>query len=130
MRSGTVAFLLGILIFLQCQVLPNQYWLLSFPIVILIALYFSRLRFLCLICCGILWAMLRAEIILVNHLDKTIEGQTVTVVGQIVSLPELRDKNISFEFNIESIASEDGKKWDSPGKVRLRWYHKFKNMHI
>ena len=98
MRLGTVAILLGILIFLQCRELPDQYWLFLFPIIILLVFYFPRLRLLSLIFCGFLWAMLRAEIILVQHLDKAIEGQTVNVVGQVVSLPEYEIKTLDLSL--------------------------------
>ena len=88
MRTGTIAFLLGILLLLQFPTLPHPFWLYLLPVALCIAVVKSPFRIGGYFFCGFLWAMLRAEIILSEGLDRTIEGKTLTVTGQVISLPE------------------------------------------
>jgi len=72
--------------------------------------------------CGFLWAFLRADIILANELDRIIEGDTVIITGKVVSLPEILDTGIRFEFQISEMKSQVGINLENPGKIRLGWY--------
>jgi len=67
--------------------------------------------------------MLRAELILSDNLYKALEKKTFIATGQIVSLPEVRERSVRFQFYIKSMKSENGQSWPTPGKVRLNWYH-------
>ncbi len=130
MRAGTIAFLTGIVIFLQASTLPPN-WLLFFLPFTVSALYVGpklqlfhkyMLVISCSMVCGFLWAMLRADIILANELDRTVEGETVIITGEVVSLPEILDSAIRFEFQIDEMISQTGIRLENPGKVRLGWY--------
>ena len=130
MRAGTIAFLIGIVVFLQVSTLP-PFWVLVFLPPTLSAL-FARpklklfheyiLVISCSVICGFLWAFLRADIILANELDRAIEGETVIITGEVVSLPEIMDSGIRFEFQITEMRSQTGISLENPGKIRLGWY--------
>ena len=130
MRAGTIAFLVGIVIFLQVSVLPSPWLLLFLPFSLLALLVKSRpwffqkyiLVIFCAMIYGFLWALFRADIILANELDRAIEGETVIIKGEVVSLPEIMDSGIRFVFQITEMKSQAGISLDNPGKVRLGWY--------
>ena len=130
MRTGTIAFLGGIVIFLQISTLPSRWTLFFLPITLSIALFLFKNRIpyiycwrvTCAIVCGFLWAFLRADAILTHDLNRKIEGETVIVTGQVMSLPEILDSGVRFEFKITEMKSQNGDILRSPGKVRLGWY--------
>ena len=130
MRAGTIAFLIGIVVFLQVSTLPPLWLLVFLPVTLSVLLLrtkpqlFSKyiLPVSCSIICGFLWAFLRADIILANELDRAIEGETVIITGEVVSLPEIMDSGIRFEFQIAEMKSQDGISLENPEKVRLGWY--------
>ncbi|MEE9160158.1 MAG: ComEC family competence protein, partial [Gammaproteobacteria bacterium] len=122
MRTGTIAFLTGIIIFLQVSKLPSLWILALLPVALWGLFALPYLRIPCAICCGFLWAFLCADAILSNNLERTIEGKTVIVTGQVISLPEILDSGVRFEFQIDELKSQNGDIIKSPGKVRLGWY--------
>jgi competence protein ComEC len=130
MRAGTIAFLIGIVIFLQVSTMPPNWLLVFLPITVTALFLRPKLRLFhktilllsCSVICGFLWAMLRADIILSNELDRTVEGETVIIKGEVVSLPEIIDSGIRFEFQITEMISQAGIRLENPGKVRLGWY--------
>jgi competence protein ComEC len=123
MRTGTVAFLLGILLLLQFSNLPGLCSVLI-SVSAVLSLVWNKILFRTsgFVLLGFLWAMLRAEIILTGNLHREIEGQTLLVTGRIVSLPEINTRRIRFEFLIDRLLTDDGTYWSSPGKVMLSWY--------
>ncbi len=124
MRTGTIAFLLGILLTLQFPELPPvwlQFVLLPVLILCLVCSH-KGLRITGFILLGCLWALFRAGMILSDELSVDLEGKTLIAEGRVVSLPEYRDKGIRFEFEIEKLVTGDGKVFPGPGKVRLNWY--------
>lgn len=123
MHIGTIAFLIGILMFSRLVELPPFHLLYLFPVSVAFVIFNGSLRLIALVCCGFLWAMLRAELILSDHLYKAQEKKTFIATGQIVSLPEVRERSVRFQFYIKSMKSENGQSWPTPGKVRLNWYH-------
>jgi Predicted membrane metal-binding protein len=127
-RTGTFVFLLGILLLLQFSTLPHLFWLFLLPITFFVILVKSPFRIIGYFFCGFLWAMLRAQIILSDGLDRTIEGKTLIVTGQVISLPEKLDDRIRFEFHIDQIISDKGQKLHDTGKVRLSWYQRPENV--
>ncbi len=130
MRAGTIAFLIGIVIFLQVSTLPPDWLLIFLPLTVSALFLRPKLQLFhkyilvisCSIICGFLWAMLRADIILANELDRTVEGETVIITGEVVSLPETIDSGIRFEYQIDEMITQAGIRLENPGKVRLGWY--------
>lgn len=132
MRVGTIAFLFGIVIFLQISTLPPP-WLLIFLPIVSLTLFFSGrfqsfhkyiLIVFCATVCGFLWTFFHAGMILDKKLDKQTEGETVIITGQVVSLPKIMDFGVRFEFQIDTMIRQDGLRLESPGKVWLSWYQK------
>lgn len=149
MRTGIVAFLAGNMALLYWPYFPNIHFIyILFGIVLILTGVLYRLRdryvfvkkiffpatfptiLLILGCCsGALWTVLYIECI-ERELDlRQLEGQTIQVTGQIVSLPEKDAKKTQFEFAIYSrnLGAADNSKrhrQDSgfKGKVRLSWY--------
>ncbi len=130
MRAGMIAFLIGIVVFLQVSTLPSVWLLLFLPFTMSALFVRPKLQLFheyilvvsCSMICGFLWAFLRADIILANDLDRAIEGETVIITGEVVSLPEMMDSGIRFEFQIAEMKSQAGISLDNPGKVRLVCY--------
>ena len=124
MRTGTIAFLLGILLVTQLPVLPETpILLLLFPAILLCLFRYPYLRLFSFFIMGFLWAVIRAQIILTDHLEKDIEGQTVFAVGRVISVPALNKDRTKFDFNINKLTDSEGNSRINPGKVRLNWYH-------
>lgn len=124
MRTGTIAFLLGILLTRQFAELPPvwlQFVLLPVSILYLVSSS-PGLRIPGFVLLGCIWAMFRAGIILSDELGVDLEGRTLIAEGRVISLPEHRDKGIRFEFKIDKLLSEDGQSHAGLGKVRLAWY--------
>ena len=123
MRTGTVAFLSGILLLLQFSALPAfSVILFLLPTAIILLRYKSFFRYAGILLLGFSWSLFRAELILAEKLPKEIEGQTLQVTGRVVSLPEQDSKRTRFEFLIDRLLDESSRQWPSPGKVRLNWY--------
>ena len=123
MRSGTIAFLLGICWVSSLADLPG------IPALILLipaGLLLSRPVLPGLVpaffILGILWALVRAEWILQHDLNPELEGKSLQVTGDVISLPEVRDDRVRFEFRIDRIIYPDVRDTVLPGKVRLNWY--------
>ncbi|RKZ48597.1 MAG: DNA internalization-related competence protein ComEC/Rec2 [Gammaproteobacteria bacterium] len=130
MHAGTIAFLIGIVIFLQLSTLPPDWLLVFLPFILSVLFIRPKLQIFhkyilvvsCSMICGFLWALLRADIILANELDRTVESETVIITGEVVSLPDIMDSGIRFEFQIAEMKSRNGIRLENPGKVRLGWY--------
>ena len=122
MRSGTMAFLSGILALQQLSSLPSLTWLWSLPLLLLCLFVKQHLiRLLCFAAVGFLWTLLYAHHILDQQLPPELEGKDVQVSGHIASLPVRRDRLWRFEFDVEALKYKD-KSYPSPGRVRLNWY--------
>ncbi len=68
----------------------------------------------------------------VLELEK-IEGKTIEVKGYLSSIPKKSEKKQSFDFVITArqlVLDESSVQWDKSfqGKVRLNWYHFYKNL--
>ena len=121
MRSGIVAFLLGVIALLQCASLPPIALTVLLPPCLLLALAQPRARIPLLFACGYLYAMAHGHARLYESLPDELEGKTVTVTGQVASLVEQESRRQKFEFDIRhwSVPS-DGTRL--PSHIRLSWY--------
>ena len=125
MRTGSLAFLAGIITILQLYELPSVIVSLSLLLVALIICLFKNrhLTIAGLFILGFAWASLRADLILSQHLPIEIEGQPVLATGKVVSLPEVYPDRTRFVFEIEHLQDRQGNSWPSPGRVRVSWYY-------
>lgn len=120
MRSGTMAFFLGVLGAQLLAALPDTRlcWLL--PVLVGMAWRFPRLRLPALVVAGLLWAIWRAHLVLVDRLPTVLEGETITVEGRVTDLPESIPGRVRFLLATESLTL--GKRaWPGCGRVRLEW---------
>jgi competence protein ComEC len=117
MRLGTLAFLFGILLCQTLPSLPDVRWAsLLFPFIVL-AWKLPRYRLIFLFATGFLWTIWRANAILAQKLPKDIEGQDITITGEILNLPQ--KTQYGWRFNFIPIPFQ---KWQNPGNLRLSWY--------
>lgn len=121
MQLNAISFFLGILILMQFQFLPSQWYLCLIPL-ILFLLFSKRFIFLSFILFGFFWAWFRAELVLNDQLHPSLEGKAITVVGEILSLPEETSFGRRFVFDITEDIIHKKHSYTSPGKVRLSWW--------
>jgi competence protein ComEC len=67
------------------------------------------------------WAGLRAAAFSAEALAPELQGQTIEVVGRVVSLPQRTEQGERFEFSVES-AQLRGAPVALPGRLQLGWY--------
>lgn len=70
---------------------------------------------------GILWTLLRADLLLGDQWPASVESRDVTVIGTVSSLPERGARYLKFDLDVERAAFQ-GERIDFSGRVRLRWY--------
>lgn len=120
MRLNILAFLLGILSCHTLSDLPDNRWVfLAFPSLALLWIL-PHLRYVLFYTLGFLWLVWRANLILAHDLNPVLEGQDVTVVGTIDSLPVARDDAWQFDFTPTQLLSA-GRTWPPPARLRLFW---------
>ena len=119
MRSGTIAFLLGVCGLIQLSELPNSGFYQLLPFVLLLALLARCWRLVCLVVAGFLWALLRGHIAMQGYLPPALEGRDLVVEGTIVSIPVERSYRKRFVFVVDGASSEET--WR--GRARLSWYY-------
>jgi competence protein ComEC len=140
MRSAILGFVAGV-VWLQTQTsLPAQsvIWLL-FAIAILLGLstrFVSRslLKIPLLTgsgaVIGFVWAALFALHFLSEELPKELEGQDVTVIGTIDSLPVTFQQGVRFNFLVERVVGEHELASAVPSRLALSWYFGFSKDEI
>ncbi len=125
MRSGTIAFLLGVSVLQLLAELPAVHWL---PLVagapLIARVFFDSRKHLTPVfaaSAGFLWAWLHAWAVLSAPLPEPLEGQNLTVWGTVEGLPRLDGRRIRFRFRPDRLEGA-GKPVKSPGRLRLSWY--------
>ena len=119
MRTGSALFLLGILALASIPVFPSPLFLWLAPLCLGLWSPRGSLRWPAWFLAGALYALYRGGAILSVNLDPAVEGSSVTVVGQVDSLPEQKGDVKRFNFRLESA----GRSGLAPGtRVRLGWY--------
>jgi competence protein ComEC len=68
---------------------------------------------------GFLWAALIAHVKLADHLAPEWEGRDVSVRGAIAELPQVTDRGVRFEFQVEQVITPLAR---VPRHVTLTWY--------
>jgi len=125
MRSGTIAFLSGILCLQGFSHLPATGWIALLGLTVPVALLLnSRWRLAAWLASGFLWALFSAHQILALSLPIEMEGQDVFVEGYIASLPEADSRRVRFLFDVKTLQGhEELRTW--PARIRLSWYGNF-----
>ena len=123
MRSGTMAFLAGIVAFQQFKGLPDFVWLIPLGLIFSLQFIYSHfaLKTGNWFILGFVWAWMNAVWALEQILPEAIEGKDVQLQGYIANIPSQKDRLWQFEFDIEQ-ASLAGKSIRIPRRIRLNNY--------
>ncbi len=122
MRTGSILFLCGIVLLLHSPALPPFYLVYLLPLCLYLGFRVPVLLWPMYFVCGLLWALLRADIILQNNLSPVLEGRHLTIEGRIASLPTDLQDGRRFVFKVDKLVDEQGQEHAHPGTVRLSWY--------
>lgn len=136
MRAAMLAFVVGVSCLQQQATLPShQILALLFLSVVLflgIAWRYRRLnlrpavRHLCISLAsaglGFIWASLIAASHLSEELPQDLEGQDITLIGTIDSLPHQSQDGVRFNFLIEKSLPDNALISRLPSRVALSWY--------
>ena len=76
---------------------------------------------------GFVWAALFAQYYLSQELPKELEGQDVTIVGTIDSMPNYFERGVRFNFSVEKVLPLKGATPPIPSKLALSWYTEYEN---
>ena len=130
MRSISIAFFIGAIIFQQLSFLPDYRWswggIVLLPAIIYILPQYGALKRTVLLvligATGFLWALLRASLFFSSGgIAAELEGKDLLATGVVSSIPVRADRNIQFEFDVDSLRYQ-GLNIKPVGKVKLSWY--------
>lgn len=135
MRSAIIGFVVGAA-YLQMQAALPHYFLLIFLITLACALaglsrrvVQSQVKIILSMAMGMLlgfiWSAFFAQYYLSQELPKEFEGQDVTIVGTIDSMPSYIERGVQFNFLLEKVLPLDGVMPAIPKKIALSWYSSF-----
>ncbi len=130
MRSATLAFLAGIVIFQQLSVLPDGRWAGLLAISLPLSVWFTPLKIPCWLLNGFLVALIQAASILGTTLPAELEGRDLVIEGVIVSLPEHKQFGQRFVFELERVLNQKLDNSSVPDKIRLNWYRTSEMLHV
>ena len=130
MRSGTIAFLGGILALQLFTELPELYWLGLICLMVLLWFYCPHpgLKWINWLLVGFFWAWLNAWWILEQYVPENLEGKDLSVTGYIAGIPKQKGRLWQFEFDIVS-ARLNHQQVNVPTHVRLNWYGQTPALH-
>ncbi len=138
MRLFAIAFLTGIILFLQFPFLPDSRWALALGIILPLVYYTSRqssphvLFIVSILYCitGLLWALFRANLFFDSGgITADLEGESLLAQGVIVSLPTVTNRRRKFQFEIQSLRYQ-GQQIKPTGRVQLSWYSGFQQVNL
>ena len=125
MRTGTIAFLIGVLLFQQLTTLPPLVWAWGLVLCVPAALWLKPFWYLpAWLLSGFLWSLISAHQILGISLSQDLIGKDVVLEGYIASLPAMKTQHIQFEFDVEQ-AWQDEQPVTVPERIRLNWYRDY-----
>lgn len=135
MRSGAIAFLIGIMSLQAWQHLPSVYWYVVILIATITAHFFlpyrTRViwRFIIIMLLGLLWAQLHLQWQLTDQLPSVMVGQDILARGRVVSLPEQQPYGLRFEFQTTQL--QLGQQIDNKKRLlRLTWSGAAPALHV
>lgn len=125
MRTGTIAFLCGIVAVQQLAELPPLAWsgLALFAALCLFIPPATRRHALPVfaLVAGFAWASLYADGLLAKRLPAEYEGVELRLVGRVVGLPTQTERATRLDFQAEQLLQDDSSRaveW----RLRLKWY--------
>lgn len=131
MLLNVALFVVGAAWLQQQPQLPGILWVYAFPIVVLawwllpasggarqLLLRRAGGSLLCFLA-GFLWAALVAHVKIADYLPPEWEGRDIGVRGAIADLPQLTDRGIRFDFDVEEVSTPLAR---VPRHITLFWY--------
>lgn len=119
MRSGTIAFLIGVVCLQTFAALPSLYWATALPLAVF-GLWQPRLRWLAAMTLGALWALLYGHWLIAHDWPKACEGQDVLASGTILSIPVQDSRRSRFQFRVDRLEGCAAARL--PVRLRIAWY--------
>src|SRR5712691_11400685 len=116
MTLTALAFAAGAALLQQQAQLPLLAWLVLLPLCIGLAALRWRAAAVFALASGFLWAAACAHWRMADWLSPELEGRDLQVVGVVAALPALGERNVRFEFDVESAEQK------LPSKIQLSWY--------
>lgn len=115
MFFSILSLMAGIVFVHQFSILPEIKWVAILGLLSLILSIFRcwRLMFFTM---GVLWALYHANLRLAERLPEPLQGQVISVEGQVVGLPHYDDRRVRFDFKVLHPDTA------FPEKIRLSWY--------
>ncbi len=120
LASGTIAFLLGVLLLQQLPALPHGGWCAALPVLAWLAWRRPPWRLPSLFGAGFLWALLHAVLGAGSQLPEALEGRDLLVEGRVEGLPDHGGGVLRFVLAVERWL--DPALADGPSRIRLSWY--------
>lgn len=125
MRTGTLAFLLGVLLLQQMASLPALAWGWGLLLCVPAALWLKPFWHLpAWLLAGFLWSLISAHHILAVSLPQNLIGEDVLIEGQVASLPTQKTRYVQFEFEIQRAWAGETPV-TVPNRIRLNWYRDY-----
>ena len=121
MIKASIAFLAGIIVLHQCDVLPDYGWITGLLLTIGLLLRFTKLRIPVWLLAGFVWAWVQAWVFYQHDLPAQFEGQDMLITGEVVSVPHRQKRSSSFLFHPIEAKNVAGR-WQNPGVIKLSWY--------
>jgi len=117
MRTGTIAFMIGIVAGQQSSQIPSTAWLLLFPITVL-GLFWSKgwVKLVFALLLGFSWSFVSIVLFQHNQFPTELEGKELLVEGVISSIPKTSSR--STQFNFKTRLENKGYQF------KLGWYEK------
>ena len=127
MRSGTIAFLSGILCVQVMVALPDAAYVQFLPLGLLAAALSPQARIAALFLAGALWCLLRAHLALAEVLPPHLKSRDLVAEGTIAGIPEVQAARTRFLFLVSRSSLLEPQDTDRgvraySGRVRLNWY--------
>ena len=129
MRQFALGLLAGILLLCYLRDLPDIRWAFLLPIFIFLAYRFRSTRIISAAAVGFFWALLQAHGLLNPQLASELEKKDLLIQGKVVSIPQVSEKKIRFDFAPEKVIAPTDK-IVLPDKVRLSWYRSQAEIHV
>jgi competence protein ComEC len=123
LRTGTVAFLGGIVLLQQLSQLPAV-WLLLGAVLLALPAWLAPYIWSKVVCCflaGFVWAGVNAHWQLSKQLLPGDIRKDIQVIGHITSLPQYAETRVRFDFQIKEILTSDTQL--ARQKIKISWYN-------
>jgi competence protein ComEC len=122
MRLGAIAFLAGILSLHALAKLPNPWWGLGLPALLLIVLLIPPLRLFAWFSAGLLWALIWVGGQSRLPLPQELESIDLRAEGWVATIPESFYRGKRFQLQVD-VLSHKGIRVPFAGSLSLSWYN-------